>query len=238
MERDDDWEGIFLREAVKATNKDSIVIDAGCGANEYLRYLEKGFGLGIDIVPWPEAKGTNFVIAALEMIPLKDDCCNVVITHSVLEHLKEPAIVVKEVARILRKGGLLIFGTPHRYHLASLAASIVPWTSFKSRLTGLKVYRTYYRCNTVRSIRRDFVNGGLLELRLVRTYDPVLLILGGRLLWPLNQLYRSRLAPLMPPHHLVGVFVKSGGCVNIQGTLGRLGLTALATSKGNLGLSS
>jgi SAM-dependent methyltransferase len=218
---DDDWEGIFLREAVRATNKDSVVLDAGCGTNEYLRYLEKRFGLGIDIEPWPEAKGASFVVAALESIPLKDDCCNVVITHSVLEHLKEPAAVVKEVSRILRKDGLLIFATSHRYHFASLAASIVPWTSFKSRLAGFKVYRTYYRCNTVRSIREIFVNGGLLEVRLVRTYDPALLTLGLRLLlWPLNQLYRSRLAHLMPPHHLVGVFVKSRGSVDIQGILG------------------
>jgi SAM-dependent methyltransferase len=205
------FETIFLQEIATASHEDAVVIDIGCGKNKYLRQINVGLGLGLDLKPYPEAKGTNFVVGTSENLPLKDGCCDLVIAHSVLEHLKNPAATVKEVYRVLRESACFIFATPHRYYPASLASNVLP-ISLKTRLVRFEIFPTYYRCNTLRAVRKTLIASGLKEVNVFRTYEPIWLkkvrIL-NLLLWPINQLYESRFRKTLPPHHLVGLFMKN-----------------------------
>ena len=54
---------------------------------------------------------TACVQADAERLPLQDQCCDVVFANLLLPWLSDPAIALAEVARVLRKDGLLAFAT-------------------------------------------------------------------------------------------------------------------------------
>jgi ubiquinone/menaquinone biosynthesis C-methylase UbiE len=48
-----------------------------------------------------------------ESIPVSDDSVDLVISYEVLEHVQDPELVFKEVARVLRRDGVFHFTTPN-----------------------------------------------------------------------------------------------------------------------------
>jgi SAM-dependent methyltransferase len=210
---DTDCNEIFFAEFAKSVREDAVVIDIGCGSNKHINLVSKKIGIGIDEQLQSGVQNTNFVIANVEKIPLRNECSDVVIAHWVLEHLQNPTNTANEVYRILGNSGVFIFVTPYRYYFASLAAWIVPWNHLKSWLVGFRVYTTHYGCNTLNTLRKTLGSAGFREVKLVKTYEPTWLRfrLFNLLLWPLNCAYRSGIKSLLPPHHLVGVFIKKEG---------------------------
>jgi SAM-dependent methyltransferase len=51
-------------------------------------------------------------LSDLHYIPLQDECVDSVITIAVLEHTRYPWVVIKEIARILKPGGTIVFCVP------------------------------------------------------------------------------------------------------------------------------
>lgn len=82
-----------------------IVVDAGCGYNPYRKYVE-GTYIGIDITGNPQ------IISDLENVPLKKSFADSVICTQVLEHVKEPDKVIKEIHRVMKKNGHLLITVP------------------------------------------------------------------------------------------------------------------------------
>jgi SAM-dependent methyltransferase len=94
------------------------VLDWGCGEGEY-RAPIAGLGhryLGIDT----EGRGAD-VLADVHSLPFRDASFDHAITNAVLEHVANPFIAIREVARVLRPGGVfsgsVAFLEP--YHLRS-----------------------------------------------------------------------------------------------------------------------
>lgn len=104
----------------------STILDVGCGggllAEEFAR-----LGLrvtGIDPAPESvETARTHAVAAGLdiayrtgcgECLPFEDASFDAVACCDVLEHVDDPAVVVAEMARVLRPGGLLLYDTINR----------------------------------------------------------------------------------------------------------------------------
>jgi SAM-dependent methyltransferase len=102
-----------------------VVGDIGCGDGRYVDAL-RGAGanvLGIDLsvgmlagVPAPPA----LVAADAQALPLNDASLDVVMMMHMLYHVPDPAIAVREAARILRPGGKLLVATNGRRHLAEM----------------------------------------------------------------------------------------------------------------------
>jgi SAM-dependent methyltransferase len=98
------------------------VLDVGCGQSPYRHLLGPGARyFGIDF------EGSNHFEYAAEndvtyfdgrRIPLGDSSVDHVLCTEVLEHCPDPALVVQEVHRVLRKGGTGVFTVPWsaRYH--------------------------------------------------------------------------------------------------------------------------
>lgn len=82
------------------------VLLLGCGDGGERPFLE---GRGFQTVAFDirRSPGTDFVADA-HRLPLEDDCVDLVISMQVLEHVHSPWLVVDEIGRVLRPGGMFI----------------------------------------------------------------------------------------------------------------------------------
>lgn len=87
------------------------VIDVGCGVQPYRRFLGPGVTehVGVDRLgafAQPDLEGD-----ALNL-PVPDASFDAALSTQVLEHVPEPALALKELARVLRPGGTLVLTCP------------------------------------------------------------------------------------------------------------------------------
>ncbi|MFO0972292.1 MAG: class I SAM-dependent methyltransferase [Phycisphaerae bacterium] len=95
-----------LRQA--RLDKRRPILDYGCGNGNFVRFLrERGFAAvsGYDPYGAPDGFGDP---AALEQGPF--DC---IVLQDVIEHVEEPATLVRELDRHLAPGGHILIGTPN-----------------------------------------------------------------------------------------------------------------------------
>lgn len=92
-------------------------LDAGCGTGLLLRYLPKD-SIGLDINPRNiekakiHAPNAKFIIGDIEKIPFGQNTFSTIICTEVIEHQPNPIPAIKELNRVLKKGGVLIGSTP------------------------------------------------------------------------------------------------------------------------------
>jgi ubiquinone/menaquinone biosynthesis C-methylase UbiE len=103
-----------------------------------------------------------------ESLPFGDESFAIVFHYYVAEHFGRPMACHREIARVLKPGGLLLFQTPSRYWYPMLAAQVTPqWfhefyvRHFGSGRTENEIFPTYYRFNDERAIREQLKNCGL-----------------------------------------------------------------------------
>lgn len=93
------------------------ILDAGAGegkfAGVFSRHQYTGVDLGIGDTDWNYA-GLD-ALADLERLPFLDDTFDACINIVTLEHVREPAAVVKELYRTLKPGGAILLVTPHEW---------------------------------------------------------------------------------------------------------------------------
>jgi len=112
-----------------------------------------------------------------DSLPFPDETFDVAFHYYVAEHFEKPMGCHREIARVLKPGGLLLFQTPSRYWYPMLAAQVTPqWfhefyvRHFGSGRTENKVFPTRYRFNDEHAIREQVKDCGFtceLEYRSV-----------------------------------------------------------------------
>lgn len=129
--------------------KDGVFLDAGCGTGLILRELPKG-SIGVDINPRnikkikKHAPGAKIVKADLEHLPFKASTFSNVICTDVLEHFIYPEKPLKEIYRVLKKGGVLIGTVPGRSPLWKLR--------FLSSTRPNEPYHRYYKRSELKGL--------------------------------------------------------------------------------------
>jgi SAM-dependent methyltransferase len=102
-------------------------------------------------------RAENRICASGESIPLPDASVDAVVCEYVVEHLIEPERVLRELHRILRPGGRLVFATPNAWSYSAIATRLTSQRfheAFLARLMKLggsaneKPYPTAFRMNT------------------------------------------------------------------------------------------
>jgi len=172
---------------------DSHVLDLGCGRGGLVeliwRDVKLAAGLDPDIPSLNEhrAPGMPVLRGIGEHLPFAGESFDLVVSVWVLEHVKEPLEVLREVARVLRPGGHFVFLTPNlRNPLVSMSriGKAIPLlqTRLVSRFYGRREADTFpvqYRANTAKTIQglAEASDLKVAELRVVP--DPTYLALNG-----------------------------------------------------------
>jgi SAM-dependent methyltransferase len=153
---------IFENSVIQQLTKTSVLLDAGCG--RYAERLQKlssmaRLGIGIDLIDFPNVPpGLPVIKANLETMPLPDEIVDVVMSVSVMEHLRNPLAVYREIHRILKPGGRFLFLTPNLWDYGSLAAKLIPSRLHPfvvARSEGRKeedTFPTFFRSNTIGAV--------------------------------------------------------------------------------------
>ena len=146
---------------------DSRVLDLGCGRGGvvelFWRDVRLAAGLDPDVPSLAEhrAPGMPVIRGVGEKLPFVDQSFDLIVCLWVLEHLKDPRAMLREVRRALRPGGHFVFLTPNLRNplmVANRVGRVLPWLQrrlvpkFYGRVEA-DTFPVHYRANTVEAIR-------------------------------------------------------------------------------------
>lgn len=114
----------WLEKTLKKIPAGSKILDAGAGelrykmychhlnytSQDFAQYDGKGDGVGLHTDKWDQTKLD--IVSDITSIPEKDGSFDAIMCIEVIEHIPDPAKAIKEMARLLKKGGKLIVTSP------------------------------------------------------------------------------------------------------------------------------
>lgn len=116
-------------------------LDGGCGHGSLVvRLAELGAAkvVGVDLAPTPPAdalanlNNIEFIKTSLLSLPFPDNSFDLVVSSGVLHHTVDPEKCFKEMARVLKPGGIFILGVYGKYGL-------FPWLLWLARIFTVKL---------------------------------------------------------------------------------------------------
>jgi SAM-dependent methyltransferase len=106
-----------VTEFAAALPKGARVLDAGAGEGNYRDFFQTqrycGLDLGVGDGTWDYSKLD--VLGDLASLPFRDCAFEATLNVVTLEHVREPARVVQELARVLAPGGQILIVAPHEW---------------------------------------------------------------------------------------------------------------------------
>lgn len=120
------WHHRRFDEVKKVLEKvDGNVLDIGCADGVFSKVILHGTGakklIGIDFIKgsvewaskhWKKDKRMNFKVGDAQKLNFKSGSFSAVFAIEVLEHVYDPVKVLKEIKRLLKKGGYAVFLVP------------------------------------------------------------------------------------------------------------------------------
>lgn len=125
---------IRIEKFIEVAKGAQSVLDLGCGNGRETRLLAPAVrhvvGLDISHRPLLKAKedctSSDFLQAACDApLPFAADSFDAVYCAEVIEHLLDPAAMVAECRRVLKKSGLLFITTPYHGLVKNIAVAVV-----------------------------------------------------------------------------------------------------------------
>ena len=157
-------------EIVSAHLPCDAFLDAGCGDGRHLAALARsghrpsritGTDISARILETARATAAplepELVQANLEALPLEDEAFDLVLCTQVIEHLLDPAAGVRELARVLRPGGVLVLTTDNRRALVSKTLNA-------PRAAAVRLLRLHQRYKRVEFPHADFTRAEVVSL--------------------------------------------------------------------------
>jgi SAM-dependent methyltransferase len=165
----DDW--LFRKRILAHLRPDMTILDLGAGAGMLSQMDFRGrarriCGVDLDTRVTQNPMLDEARIADAKCIPYDTAQFDLVYANNVLEHLSDPLTVFREVARVLRPGGVFMFKTPNSRHYVPTIARITPhrFHQYVNALRGratIDTFPTFYCANTGDAIKRLATQSGM-----------------------------------------------------------------------------
>lgn len=166
------WDdAIFREKLLPFVQPDASVLDIGAGAGIIEAMNFRGLAsrvCGVDLDPRVTENPylDEGLVADAGKIPYPDETFDLVFADNVMEHIDEPDQVFREIVRVLRPGGKLLFKTPNKTHYMPLVARLTPyrfhqWINGKRGREESDTFPTRYRCNAPADVRAIARKAGL-----------------------------------------------------------------------------
>jgi SAM-dependent methyltransferase len=97
-----------------------LILENGCGVGMYVEHLTSlggtVIGLEYDSERATEARtrSSHIINAAGETIPLPSSTFDLILSHEVIEHVRDDRAAIREMVRILKPGGRIVLFCPNR----------------------------------------------------------------------------------------------------------------------------
>lgn len=112
--------GLRQKKYLEIAGKGESIIELGCGLSPMLTFADKfTTKIGVDfsqetIKQASEIyKNVLYVLSDVLYTPFANETFDVVVSGEVIEHLEHPQLLINEMERICKKGGIMILSTPH-----------------------------------------------------------------------------------------------------------------------------
>jgi len=119
------------------------------------------------------------VISSDHRLPFEDNTFDAVLSDWVLEHVSSPDQFMREVYRVLKKGGVFFFRTPNSWHYVAVIAKLTPEWFHDLVANWARGYPpgahepwpTYYRLNSRKAVYAAGEKAGFRQIEL-RMWEP------------------------------------------------------------------
>ena len=118
-------------EGVRPMDADARVLEVGSGAHGLVFYLGARRAVGCDPLACDYAalfpawqRRAQTIAAAGERLPFADSSFDLVLCDNVVDHAEDPALIARELTRVLAPGGLLYFTVNFHHAVYSAAARL------------------------------------------------------------------------------------------------------------------
>jgi SAM-dependent methyltransferase len=110
----------------------ALVLDAGAGEGRFKDHFQHTRYIPVDLAVGDEAwdYGSIQAFADLAHLPFEDNTFDGVVCIQVLEHVREPASIVRELARVLKPGGHFYLSAPQGWAQHQKPHDYFRFTSF------------------------------------------------------------------------------------------------------------
>jgi len=179
----------YERELADAATPEVDWLDLGCGhrvlpewreaaEREIVRRCRSVTGIDYDMPSLQKHRSVGRLVRGeIASLPFADRSFDLVTANMVVEHLADPGTQFREVARVLRPGGLLLVHTPNAHGYVTLVSRSVPDAVKRVMIRVLDsrssedVFPTHYRANTRARLAKVARDAGLAlaDVRMVAT---------------------------------------------------------------------
>jgi SAM-dependent methyltransferase len=199
----------------------SHVLDIGCGHADFLApvYARTQFTFGLDPDKLALDKNTTVqmrVAGLADTLPFCDESFDAVTSVWLCEHLADPEGAFREMRRVLKPGGHVVFLTPNAWNYNTWLIRLTPHALhdlLARKLHGRQEHDTYpvrYRFNTNSTIERILNHIGFRRTEVIFHGDPTYISFNRPLFDIACVVERLLDRPALQPArvHLIGVYQK------------------------------
>lgn len=130
----------FLQQAAASLPPGAVILDVGAGRGDFAAIFKGCRYLALDLYPYDEV---DLVADLARVTPIKASSLDVVILANVLEHVQEPAALLRTLCGLLQPGGLILATVPFLLKIHQSPFDFTRFTRFGlqelARQSGLQV---------------------------------------------------------------------------------------------------